>query len=211
MTFRGRGRGCAGYADGMQSNAKLGTGDRRLVRGGSRWPVGRRASASTSAGRSSVRATGIPRRKCSMRSTLDPLRPSLGTIYRHPQRFARCGLLREIDLRRQLWYDTKTGRHFHFYREDTKKLSDIPDEMAAEHRHPSAGGHAHRRDRRNGAGEEAVGRGRPPHTRRRSSSRRPSPLAPASTRTATKETVNGLFASAPTSKGNSNPEWCVQR
>ena len=25
----------------------------------------------------------------------------------------------------KLWYDTKTGWHYHFYHEDTEKLSDI--------------------------------------------------------------------------------------
>ena len=28
----------------------------------------------------------------------------------------------------KLWYDTKTGPHFHFYSEDTEELSDILDE-----------------------------------------------------------------------------------
>jgi Fur family transcriptional regulator, iron response regulator len=43
--------------------------------------------------------------------------------------FARCGLLREIAIYdAKLWYDTKTGPHFHFYREDSEELSDIPDE-----------------------------------------------------------------------------------
>ena len=55
--------------------------------------------------------------------------PSLGTIYNTLNEFARCGLLREIAIYdAKLWYDTKTGPHFHFYREDTEELSDIPDE-----------------------------------------------------------------------------------
>ena len=54
--------------------------------------------------------------------------PTLGTIYNTLNEFARCGLLREIAIYdAKLWYDTKTGPHFHFYREDTDELSDIPD------------------------------------------------------------------------------------
>ena len=35
--------------------------------------------------------------------------------------------MREIALYyAKLWYDTKTGPHFHFYFEDTNELSDIP-------------------------------------------------------------------------------------
>ena len=55
--------------------------------------------------------------------------PTLGTIYNTLNEFARCGLLREIAIYdAKLWYDTKTGPHFHFYRDDTEELSDIPDE-----------------------------------------------------------------------------------
>ena len=55
--------------------------------------------------------------------------PTLGTIYNTLNEFARCGLLREIAIYdAKLWYDTKTGPHFHFYREDTEELSDIPEE-----------------------------------------------------------------------------------
>jgi Fur family transcriptional regulator, iron response regulator len=54
--------------------------------------------------------------------------PTLGTIYNTLNEFARRGLLREIALYdARLWYDTKTGPHFHFYHEDTDELSDIPD------------------------------------------------------------------------------------
>jgi Fur family iron response transcriptional regulator len=54
--------------------------------------------------------------------------PTLGTIYNTLNEFARRGLLREIALYdAKLWYDTKTGPHFHFYCEDTDELSDIPD------------------------------------------------------------------------------------
>ena len=54
--------------------------------------------------------------------------PTLGTIYNTLSEFARRGLLREIALYdAKVWYDTKTGPHFHFYFEDTDELSDIPD------------------------------------------------------------------------------------
>lgn len=55
--------------------------------------------------------------------------PTLGTVYNTLNEFARCGLLREIAIYdAKLWYDTKTGPHFHFYWEDTEELSDIPEE-----------------------------------------------------------------------------------
>ena len=55
--------------------------------------------------------------------------PTLGTIYNTLNEFSRCGLLREIALYdAKLWYDTKTGPHFHFYNEESEELSDIPDE-----------------------------------------------------------------------------------
>ncbi len=55
--------------------------------------------------------------------------PTLGTIYNTLNEFARCGLLREIAIYdAKLWYDTKTGPHFHFYREDSEELADIPDQ-----------------------------------------------------------------------------------
>jgi Fur family iron response transcriptional regulator len=54
--------------------------------------------------------------------------PTRGTIYNTLNEFARRGLLREIALYdAKVWYDTKTGPHFHFYFEDTDELSDIPD------------------------------------------------------------------------------------
>lgn len=56
--------------------------------------------------------------------------PSLGTIYNTLNEFARCGLLRQIAIYdAKVWFDTKIGPHFHFYREDTEELSDIPDEL----------------------------------------------------------------------------------
>ena len=55
--------------------------------------------------------------------------PTLGTIYNTLNEFSRSGLLREIAIYdAKLWYDTKTGPHFHFYSEDTEELSDILDE-----------------------------------------------------------------------------------
>ena len=55
--------------------------------------------------------------------------PTRGTIYNTLNEFARRGLLREIALYdAKVWYDTKTGPHFHFYSEDTEELSDILDE-----------------------------------------------------------------------------------
>ncbi len=54
--------------------------------------------------------------------------PTLGTIYNTLNELARCGLLREIAIYdAKLWYDTKTGPHFHFYDEDSEELSDIPE------------------------------------------------------------------------------------
>jgi Fur family iron response transcriptional regulator len=54
--------------------------------------------------------------------------PSLGTVYNTLNEFARCGLLRQIAIYdAKLWYDTKTGPHFHYYRQDTEELSDIPE------------------------------------------------------------------------------------
>lgn len=59
--------------------------------------------------------------------------PTLGTIYNTLSEFARLGLLREIALYdAKVWYDTKTGPHFHFYFEDTDELSDIPDHKLPE-------------------------------------------------------------------------------
>jgi Fur family iron response transcriptional regulator len=56
--------------------------------------------------------------------------PSLATIYNTLHQFAERGLLREIAVYgAKLWYDTKIGPHFHFYREDREELFDIPEEM----------------------------------------------------------------------------------
>jgi Fur family iron response transcriptional regulator len=59
--------------------------------------------------------------------------PTLGTIYNTLNEFARRGLLREIALYdAKVWYDTKTGPHFHFYFEDTDELADIPEHQLPE-------------------------------------------------------------------------------
>ena len=56
--------------------------------------------------------------------------PSLATIYNTLRQFAQHGLLREIAVfGAKLWYDTKIGPHFHFYREDRDELFDIPDDQ----------------------------------------------------------------------------------
>ena len=67
--------------------------------------------------------------------------PTLGTIYNTLNEFARCGLLREIAIYdSKLWYDTKTGPHYHFYCEDTEELSDIPDDLLPEFEIPAPEG-----------------------------------------------------------------------
>jgi Fur family transcriptional regulator, iron response regulator len=67
--------------------------------------------------------------------------PTLGTIYNTLNEFARCGLLREIAIYdAKLWYDTKTGPHYHFYREDTEELSDIPEEWLPDFTIPAPDG-----------------------------------------------------------------------
>ena len=93
-------------------------------------------------GRSSAPATGIsPPRCCYQETRSIRFAPTLGTIYNTLNEFARCGLLREIAIYdAKLWYDTKTGPHFHFYREDTEELSDIPDEWLPSDRHPAPEG-----------------------------------------------------------------------
>jgi Fur family transcriptional regulator, iron response regulator len=56
--------------------------------------------------------------------------PSLATIYNALKDFAAHGLVREIALYgAKLWYDTKTGPHFHYYVEGEDDLRDIPEEM----------------------------------------------------------------------------------
>jgi len=56
--------------------------------------------------------------------------PSLATIYNTLEQFSKSGLLREIAVYdSKVWYDTTIGPHFHFYNEDTKELSDIPDDQ----------------------------------------------------------------------------------
>jgi Fur family iron response transcriptional regulator len=70
-----------------------------------------------------------------------PFAPTLGTIYNTLNEFARCRLLREIAIYdAKLWYDTKTGPHYHFYREDTEELSDIPENLLPEFEIPAPDG-----------------------------------------------------------------------
>ncbi len=70
-----------------------------------------------------------------------PFAPTLGTIYNTLNEFSRCGLLREIAIYdAKLWYDTKTGPHYHFYREDTEELSDIPEDLLPEFEIPAPDG-----------------------------------------------------------------------
>jgi Fur family iron response transcriptional regulator len=56
--------------------------------------------------------------------------PSLATIYNTLNQFAEHGLVREIAVYgSKVWYDTKTGPHYHFYLEDEDKLFDIPEAL----------------------------------------------------------------------------------
>jgi Fur family iron response transcriptional regulator len=56
--------------------------------------------------------------------------PSLATVYNTLHSFAEHGLVREIALYgSKIWFDTKTGPHFHFYIESRDELFDIPDEL----------------------------------------------------------------------------------
>lgn len=56
--------------------------------------------------------------------------PSLATIYNALRDFATHGLLREIALYGStVWYDTKTGSHFHYYVDSRKHLMDVPDNV----------------------------------------------------------------------------------
>ena len=56
--------------------------------------------------------------------------PSLATVYNTLHSFAEHGLVREIALYgSKIWFDTKTGPHFHFYIEARDELFDIPDDL----------------------------------------------------------------------------------
>ena len=58
---------------------------------------------------------------------------SLATVYNTLRQFSQAGLLREIALYSStVWYDTKTGPHYHFYLEDSEQLVDIPPELMSE-------------------------------------------------------------------------------
>ncbi len=63
-------------------------------------------------------------------SSVIPYPPSLATIYNTLRDFAGKGLVREIALYGgKVWFDTKTGPHFHFYLEDLEELFDIPEAL----------------------------------------------------------------------------------
>jgi len=63
-------------------------------------------------------------------SSVIPYPPSLATIYNTLRDFADKGLVREIALYGgKVWFDTKTGPHFHFYLEDREELFDIPEAL----------------------------------------------------------------------------------
>ena len=63
-------------------------------------------------------------------SSVIPYPPSLATIYNTLRDFAGKGLVREIALYGgKVWFDTKTGPHFHFYLEDREELFDIPEAL----------------------------------------------------------------------------------
>jgi len=54
---------------------------------------------------------------------------SLATIYNTLHQFRDAGLLRQVHVdTTKSYFDTNTSDHFHFYREDTGELMDIPSE-----------------------------------------------------------------------------------
>ncbi len=64
---------------------------------------------------------------------------SLATVYNTLRQFSEAGLLREIAVYgSRIWYDTNTGPHFHFYVEDRDQLLDIPDDLMAVLKMPTA-------------------------------------------------------------------------
>ena len=68
-----------------------------------------------------------------------PRRSARSTI--RSTNFRAVSLLREIAIYdAKLWYDTKTGPHYHFYREDTEELSDIPEDLLPEFEIPPPDG-----------------------------------------------------------------------
>ena len=70
-----------------------------------------------------------------------PVPPSLATIYNTLRDFAGCGMVREIALYGgKVWFDTKTGPHFHFYLEDREELIDMPDELIPHFNIPAPAG-----------------------------------------------------------------------
>ena len=70
-----------------------------------------------------------------------PYPPSLATIYNTLRDFADKGLVREIALYGgKVWFDTKTGPHFHFYLEDKEELFDLPEELIPQFNIPAPPG-----------------------------------------------------------------------
>lgn len=64
---------------------------------------------------------------------------SLATVYNTLRQFSQAGLLREIALYSStVWYDTKTGPHYHFYLEDSEQLIDISPEVMSDLKLPPA-------------------------------------------------------------------------
>jgi Fur family iron response transcriptional regulator len=60
-------------------------------------------------------------------------RPVLATVYNTLREFADRGLLREVAVYgNKVWFDTKTGPHFHFYVDKRDELFDIPDDWVPE-------------------------------------------------------------------------------
>lgn len=58
------------------------------------------------------------------------LRVSLATVYNTLHQFTDAGLLREVVVEAgRSYFDTNTSEHYHFFYEDSGRLTDIPGEM----------------------------------------------------------------------------------
>ncbi|MDX9689370.1 MAG: transcriptional repressor [Proteobacteria bacterium] len=54
-------------------------------------------------------------------------RVSLATVYNTLHQFTKCGLLNEVNVdQARSYFDTNVSAHYHFYDEETGKLTDIP-------------------------------------------------------------------------------------
>jgi len=75
------------------------------------------------------------------------IRVSLATVYNTLHQFTEAGLLREIVVESgRSYFDTNTSDHHHFFYEKTSQLCDIPPDLIAVTRVPSApAGHTIRR------------------------------------------------------------------